>query len=159
MREHDRQRHQLLGLVRRVAEHHPLVAGPDAVERIVIPVLLLVRAVNSLRDVGRLVVDRDRDAAGVGVESVLAARVADLADLLAYEAGDVDIGRGRDLAADDDEPRGDEGLARNATVGVVGEDGVEDGVRDLIRDLVGMSLGDRLGGEGEAAAGHGGQAS
>ena len=30
VRQHDRQRHQLARLVRRVAEHHPLVAGADA---------------------------------------------------------------------------------------------------------------------------------
>ena len=79
----------------RVAEHHPLVAGADAVERIVVArvVLHLVRVVDALRDVGRLLVDRDDDAAGLGVEAVLGARVADLLDGLAHEARDVDVRR------------------------------------------------------------------
>ena len=34
VREHDRQRHQLRRLVRRVAEHHPLVARAEPVERV-----------------------------------------------------------------------------------------------------------------------------
>ena len=144
MREHDRHRHELLGLVRRVAEHHPLVARADEVERIGVAVLRLVRLVDALRDVGRLPVDRDDDAAGLEVEAVLGARVADLGDRLADDRANVDVGLGRDLAGDDDEAGGDQRLAGDAAVGVVGEDRVEDGVRDLIGDLVRMALGDRL---------------
>ena len=80
VREHDRERHELLGLGAGVAEHHPLVAGADLVERVVVAVLHLVRGVDALRDVRRLLVDRDHDAARVGVEAVLGAVVADLAD-------------------------------------------------------------------------------
>jgi hypothetical protein len=52
--EHDRQRHQFGRLARRVAEHHPLVARADAIERIVVArvVLNLVRGVHTLGDVG-----------------------------------------------------------------------------------------------------------
>ena len=39
VREHDRERHQLLGLGAGVAEHHPLVAGADLVERVGVAVL------------------------------------------------------------------------------------------------------------------------
>ena len=55
----------------RVAEHHPLVAGADAVERVVVGrvVLRLVGVVDALRDVGRLLVERDDDAAGVARRS------------------------------------------------------------------------------------------
>ena len=116
VREHDRQRHQLRRLVRRVAEHEALVAGADLVERIVVVglVLHLEGVVDSLRDVGRLLVERDDDAAGLGVEAVLRARVADRADPMAHEPGDVDVRVGRDLAGDDDEPGRDERLARDA---------------------------------------------
>ena len=91
MGEHDRQRHQLVGLVRRVAEHHPLVARADAVERVGVAVLGLERLVDALRDVGRLLVDRDDHAAGLGVEAVLRARVADLRDPVAHDGADVDV--------------------------------------------------------------------
>ena len=149
VREHDRQRHQLVGLVRRVAEHHPLVAGADLVERVLVAVLRLERRVDALRDVGRLLVERDDHAARVGVEAELRARVADLADALAHEARDVDVRLRRDLAGDDDEAGRDQRLAGDAAHRVVGEHGVEHGVRDLVGDLVRMALGDRLGREGE----------
>jgi len=159
VREHDRQRHQLVRLVRGVAEHHPLVARADAVERIFVAVLLLERGVDALRDVGRLLVDGDDDAARVGVEAELRARVADLRHLAAHEPRNVDVRIGRDLARDDDEAGGDERLAGDAAVHVLGENRVEDGVRDLVGDLVRVALGDRLGGEGEGAFWHGRQAS
>ena len=151
VRELDRQRHQLLGLVRGVAEHHPLVAGADPVDRVEVAVLHLERLVDALRDVGRLLVERHDHAARLGVEAVLGARVADVGDRLAHEPRDVDVRRRRDLAGDDDEARRDQRLAGDATLGVVGEDGVEDGVGDLVGDLVRVPLGDRLGAEAERA--------
>ena len=142
---------------RRVPEHHPLVAGADTVERVVVAgvVLRLVRGVDALGDVGRLLVDRDDHAAGLGVEAVLGAVVADLADLRAHEPRDVDVRLGRDLAGDDDEARRDERLAGDPPVRVLREHRVEDRVRDLVGHLVGMALGDGLRGEEERAVGHG----
>jgi len=114
-------------------------------------VLHLVGGVHPLRDVGRLLVDRDDDAAGSGVEAPLRVRVADLLELRARGARDVDVRLRRDLAGDDDEAGRDQRLTGDAAVGVVREDRVEDGVRDLIRDLVRVPLGDGLRREGEAS--------
>ena len=147
MREHDRERHELLGLGARVPEHHPLVARAEAVERIVVAALHLVGGLDAERDVRRLLVERHHDAAGVGVEAVLGAVVADPLDGLADEPRDLHVGLRRDLAGDDDEPGRHERLARNAPVRVVCQDCVEDRVRDLVRDLVRVTLGDRLGRE------------
>ena len=72
-------------------------------------------------------------------------------DDLAGELRDVDVGRRRDLAGDDAQPRGEQRLAGDAAVGILGEDRVEHGVADLVGHLVGMALGDALGGEGELA--------
>ena len=149
VRERDRQRHELVGLVRRVAEHHPLVAGARDVELVLVGRVgaRLVGLVDALRDVGRLLVDRVQHGARVGAEAEVGVGVADPADRLADDLLDVDVGRGRDLAGDDDEAGVDEGLAGDATRGVVAHDGVEDAVRDLVRDLVGVTLGDGLGRE------------
>ena len=159
VREHDRQRHQLRRLARRVAEHHSLVARAELVERVVVArvVLHLVRGVDALRDVRRLLVDRDDDTAGVRVEAPLRVRVADLRDPVANDPRDVDVGLGRDLAGDDDEAGRDQRLAGDAAVDVVGEHGVEHRVRDLVGDLVGMTLGDGLRGEEKLARSHGGE--
>ena len=155
VRDEDRHRHELVRLARRVAEHHPLVAGAEKVERVGISVLGLEGLVDALRDVGRLLVDRDDDAAGLVVEPVLRARVADLGDPLAHDRADVDVRVRRDLSRDDDEPGRDERLAGDATMRIVGEDRVENGVRDLIGDLVGVTLGHRLRRERERAGRHG----
>ena len=158
--EHDRERHQLRRLASRVAEHHPLVARAGLVERIVVGriVLGLVGGVDTLRDVGRLLVDRHDDAAGVRVEAPLRVRVADLRDLLAHERGDVHVRLGRDLAGDDDEAGRDQRLAGDPAGRVVGQHRVQHGVRDLIGDLVRMTLGDRLRGEEKVACRHARQA-
>ncbi len=118
VREHDRERHQLLGLAARVPEHHPLVACAQPVERVVVAgvVLHLVGRVDALRDVRRLLVDRDDYGARVRVEAEVGARVADVGDLLADELGDVDVDLGRDLAGDDHEARRDQRLAGDSAV-------------------------------------------
>ena len=88
--EHDRQRHPLRRLVAGVAEHHALVARALA-SRSAPRRLRLVAGVHALRDVGRLLVERDHDAAGVGVEAVLGVGVADVAHDGAHDGGDVDV--------------------------------------------------------------------
>ena len=151
VRERHRQRHQLRRLVARVADHEPLVAGTDAVERVVVARVLLhlERRVNPAGDIGRLLVERDDHGAGLGVEPVLRPRVADRRDPLAHQPRDVDVGARRDLARDDDEAGRHERLARDATDRVVGQHRVEHRVGDLVGDLVGVTLGDRLGRDGE----------
>ena len=149
VRERDRQRHQLRRLVGRVADHEPLVAGADPVEGSSSPGSCCTSKarVDAAGDVGRLLVERDDHGAGLGVEPVLGAGVADRRDPLAHEPRDVDVRAGRDLARDDHEPGRDERLAGDPPERIVGEHRVEHRVGDLVGDLVGMALGDRLGGE------------
>ena len=152
--EDDRERHQLGRLVARVAEHEALVAG--ALEVVGVGLLVpagLERVVDALGDVGRLLVERHRDAAGLAVEAVLRPVVADLADRAADDLGDVNVGRGRDLPGHHHLAGRDQRLAGDAAVGVVGEHRVEDAVRDLVGDLVRVALGDGLRGE-EMALSH-----
>ena len=147
------KRHQLLGLVAGVAEHHPLVAGAGDVELVLVGgvVARLICRVDALGDVGGLFVDRVDDRTGVAVEAVAGVVVADLAHGLAGDVLDVDVGVGGDLPGDDDQAGVDERLAGDAPVGVVCEHGVEHPVGDLVGDLVGVALRDRLGGEQELA--------
>ena len=114
--QRDRQRHELRRLVGRVAEHHPLVARAGDVECIVVGGVgaRLVGLVDALGDVGRLLVDRVDDRARVGAEAEVGVGVADLADRLAHDVLDVDVGRRRDLAGHDDEAGVHERLAGHA---------------------------------------------
>ena len=155
VREGDRQRHELLGLVGRVAEHHALISRPGEVELVLVGgvVACLVCRVDALSDVGGLLVDRVDDRAGVAVEAVGGVVVADAAHGLARDFLDVDVGVGRDLAGDDDQAGVHERLARDAAVGIVAQHRVEHSVGDLVGDLVGVTLGHRLGGEQELVIG------
>ena len=155
VRERDRQRHQLVGLVGGVAEHHALVAGARHVQLVLVGgiVARLIGGVDALGDVRRLLVDRVDHRAGVAVEAVRGVVVADPAHRLARDFLDVDVGVGRDLPRDDDQPGVDERLAGDAAVRVVGQDGVEHAVGDLVGDLVGVALRDGLGGEQELVVG------
>ena len=148
VRQRDRQRHQLGRLVAGVAEHQALVAGALPVELVDAPPSRgLVGVVDALGDVGRLGADGHRDAAGGAVEALVGGVVADLEDLLADRAGDVDVGLGRHLTGDVDLAGGDQRLDGDPALGVVLEHGVEDRVADLVGDLVRVAFGDGLGGE------------
>src|SRR6185436_1438565 len=106
VREHDRQRHQLFGFGTGEAEHQPLVAGAAGVD--------------AHRDVRRLAVNRGEHGAGLAVEAVLAAVVADLVDRGAYDLLEVDVGAGRDFAGDHREPGRDKRLTRDAAYWILG---------------------------------------
>ena len=143
VREHDRRRHQLGRLVAGVAEHQPLVAG--ALLGGLLPRGLL--RVDALRDVRRLLRDQQVDEHLVGVEHVVVVDVADFADGLTRDRLEVELGLGRDFAADHHDVRLDEGFAGDAAVLVTGETRVEDRVGNRVGDLVGMPLADRFRGE------------
>ena len=149
VRQPDRQRHEVGGVVAGVAEHHPLVAGALAVDDVLAAAAAaqLLALVDALGDVAALLVDRDDHTAGVAVEAVQRVVVADAVDDLASELGDVDVGAGRDLAGDDAQTGREQRLAGDTTVRILGEDRVEDRVADLIGHLVGMTLGDAFRGE------------
>ena len=66
---------------------------------------------------------------------------------VAHDLLDVDVAGGGDLAGDDDETGGEQGLDGDPAVRVLAQHLVEDGVADLVGDLVGVTLGHRLGGE------------
>ena len=91
----DRQRHQVGRLVAGEAEHHPLVAGALGVELVLAghAAAELLAGVDALGDVRALLVDRDDHAARRAVEAVEGVVVADRADRLPGELGDVDVGR------------------------------------------------------------------
>ncbi len=133
MREHDRQRHQFVGLRAGEPEHETLVAG--------------AARVHALRDVAGLLVNRGQDAARFGIESELGARVPDVSDRGPNHILVFDHRRGGDFAGDDREPGRHQRLAGDASGRVLGEDGVQNRIRNLVGDLVGMSFGHRLRGK------------
>ena len=122
MRERYGQRHQLLGLVAGVADHKPLVARSNGVDFVVGKLLRFLRLVHAERYVARLLIYRREHRAGVPVEAILRARVADFLDRLARDLRDVDVAV--------------RGLARDAAHRVRLKYRVENGVGYLICEFV-----------------------
>ena len=118
VRQRDRQRHQLGGVLDGVAEHQALIAGALGVQRVACALDAgLVGGVDALGDVGRLGADADVHAAGRPVEALLRRVVADLEDAIAHRVGDVGerfLRGGRDLADDVHLAGGDQRLDRHA---------------------------------------------
>jgi hypothetical protein len=142
VREHDRHRHQLGCLVARVAEHHALVARARRVERVgAAQVARVVRLVHPAGDVGRLAVQRGDHADRVAVEAEVAGVVADVADHLAGDGGEIEHRLGGDLPGQHHKPGGQQRLDRHPRLRVRGQRGVHDRVGDLVGHLVRVALG------------------
>ena len=139
MRQLNRHGHQFGRLVAGKTEHQALVAG--------------AACIHAHGDVGRLLLNGGDYAAGLGIEAVLRSRIANIADDVAGEVGEVNIGRGGNFTGDDDEAGGDERLAGYAALGVVRQYGVKDGVGNLVGYLVRVALGDRLRGKQKSFVG------
>ncbi len=135
--EADRERHQFLGFVASVTEHHTLVACTLLVVFLAIGGL----GVNALGDVRRLLVHSDEDGAALVVKSEFRVHVADALDGLACDLLEVDDCLGGDFTGNDDETGVHEGFACDAAVRILREAGVEDGVGNLVGDLVRVALG------------------
>ena len=133
MRQHDRQRHQLLGFVASVAEHQALVAR--------------AAGVHTHRDIRRLCLDHVQHAAGLGVEAHLGVGKADVGDDFARQLGHVQHRLGGDFARHDADAGGHQRLAGHAARGIAGQHGVQHRVGNLVRHLVRVAFGHRLGRE------------
>ncbi|KAI3487290.1 hypothetical protein L1887_48875 [Cichorium endivia] len=115
VREHEGHGHHLGGLVGGVAEHDTLVTGAVLLERAV---------VETLGNVGRLLLDGDEHVAGLVVEALLGRVVADLLDGVTDDLLVVDLGLGRDLTEDHDHTGLGGGLTGDLGVRVLLEAGV-----------------------------------
>ena len=130
-----RGRHKNIGFIRRVAEHEALVAGPLQLSRL---------SIDALCDIRGLLADRIENGTRRTVKAHARAVVADLEHGIAHDIFHIHPGRRRDFTRDDSHARLDHGLAGNARLRVLLNNGVEDCVGDLVGDLVGMTLGNRF---------------
>ena len=98
VRQRDRHRHKLLGLIARITEHHALIACADSEVSLRGTLLALKGVVNAECNVGGLLVDGGQDSAGVAVKAVLRAVVADLTNRVADNLRDIHIAGSGNLA-------------------------------------------------------------
>jgi len=85
-------------------------------------VVLEVSVVESLSDIGRLLLDGDKNVAGLVVESLLGGIVSDVLDGLSDDGLEVNLSLGGDLSEDHDHTEGEEGKkGRRENVSALGE--------------------------------------
>lgn len=128
---------ELRGLVGGVSEHDTLVTGTELLEGLLV--------VETLGDIGGLLLNGDEQVKGLVVEALGGVIVADVLDGVTDNLLVVELGLGGDLTEDHDHTGLGGGLASDLGEGVLSQAGVEDGIGDLIGDLVGVTLTDRLG--------------
>lgn len=121
---HERRQTYLIGSI---TEHDTLVTGT---------VVLQVTVVETLGDIGRLLLDGDQDVTGLVVETLFRVVVADLLDSVSDNGLEVDSSLGGDFTEDHDHTGLGGSLTSDLGVGVFSETGVQDGIGDLVTDLV-----------------------
>lgn len=112
----DGKRHVLFSLVGGIAEHDTLVTGTVVLKR---------TFVETLRNIGRLLFNGDKNVASLVVESLLGVIVTDLLDGLANDLLVVDLGLGGNLTKDHDHAGLGCRLASDLAAGVLSKAGVE----------------------------------
>ncbi|GER45448.1 translin-associated protein X [Striga asiatica] len=138
------QRHELWGFVSGVTEHVALISSTNFLR------LLGEMAMDSLSNVGGLLLDVDEDFAVVGIEADVWGNEADASASVSDDFFVVDLSFGCDLAEYHDHVCLGAGLARDLALRVLFEAGVEDGVRDLVTELVWVAFVHGFGGEEES---------
>jgi len=137
--------HKLLRLISGIAEHVTLITSANIVLRLV--------HVNTLSDIGGLLLDSNDDVAGLVVNTLLSIIIADLLESIADDLLVVDVGLGSDLTENHDHASLGAGLASNLGEGILSKDSIEDSIRDLISNLIRVTLVDTLRSEKEAILG------
>ena len=151
MGQADGQGHQLGCLVACIAEHDPLIAGANQIQRIA---SVVVGFIHTLSDVGRLLVKGNQDSTAVGIKATGASpAIANLLDHIANKVDEVHLRFGCHFACDHAKASVHNCFAGHTAGGILRQKGVEYGITDLIADLVGMPL--RHGFRGKNVSTHG----
>lgn len=135
--ELESEREELGSLIGSVAEHDTLVTGTEALKGLFV--------VQALGNVGRLLLNGDKQVEGLVVETLGRVIVTNVLDGVTDNLLVVKLGLGGDFTKDHNHASLGSGLASDLGEGILSQASVEDSIGDLIGDLVGMTLTDGLG--------------
>lgn len=130
--ELDGEGEELRSLVGGIAEHDTLVTSTELLESLLV--------VETLSNIGRLLLNGDENVAGLVVEALARVIVANVLDGLTDDLLVVESSLGGDLTEDHDHTSLGGSLASDLGERVLPEAGVENGIGDLVSDLVGVTL-------------------
>ena len=104
---------------------------------------MVVGLINTLGNVGRLLVEGDQHGGTASIEAAgPGAGIADPLDHTPHQAVEIHPCVGGDLAGDQAEPSVHYGFAGHPARGILGEHRVQNGVAHLVADLVGVPFRD-----------------
>lgn len=116
VRKDDRQRHVFFGLVGGISEHDTLITGTNRLKRTM---------VQSLSDIGGLLLNCDKDVASLVIESLVGTVVSDLFDGLSNDLLVIDLALGGNFTENHDHASFGSGLAGDLGEGVLLEACIE----------------------------------
>lgn len=122
--EEEGQGQELRGLIGGISEHDTLVTSTELLESLLV--------VETLSDIGRLLLDGNENVAGLVVEALVGGVVADVLDGTTDDLLVVEVGLGGDLTEDHDHTGLGGSLAGDLGERVLLEAGIEDGIGDLV---------------------------
>ena len=144
----NRQRHQSFGLVACVTKHHSLVASTLKIEVIASGASThFFTLVDTLCDVGRLCVERNKHATGLAIKTKIGIGVTNALDDFASSLSNINVSLGGDFTRDQTQASCHQSFASDTSMWVLREDRVEHRIRNLVGDLVGVTFGHALGSE------------
>ena len=146
MREPNRKRHEVVGLVACVTKHHSLVASTLTVQNIfaAFPLTNFFTGVDTLSNVGALCVEGNHDSACIAIETIESIVVANFIDHCTSNVGNRNVCICRNFTSNDAQARGEQCFTGNTSMGVFGQDGIEHGIGHLVCHFVGVTLGHAL---------------
>ena len=147
MGKRNRQRHKLGRFVAGKAEDETLVAGSDIEFIGHFAVFGFKAFIDAHGNIRRLAVDGMNDAAGIAIEAVFGAVIADLTHGIAHDLLNINISGCGDFAGNHHKAGGSKRFAGHARHRIGFEVCVENSVADGIADFIGMSFGHRFGGK------------
>ena len=124
----DRVGHELRRLAAGIAEHKSLVAGPLIELLVLLSLSRLERMVHTLRNVGRLLMQRGQHRAGVAIKAVLASRVTDFAHGVAHQLLVIDARRRGNLTHQDNQTGCGGSFARDTALRILCEQRIQNRV-------------------------------
>ena len=123
----DRERHIVIRLIGGVSEHHSLVAGSDGFDLAVghLVFLCFQRLVNAHGNIRGLLVQSDKNRAGICIKSHIAADITDLTDGVTHDLLIINICCRSDLTADNNKTSAGSCLTGNTAHGILRNDCVQ----------------------------------
>ena len=144
MCQRNRQRHIFRCFVSGITEHHALVTGAYFVF-IGLAFFCFQRFINAKRNIRRLFVNGNQNAAGIAVKAIFSAVITDIDNGFARDFRNINIAARRNFADNMNLPGCNYGFAGNTAMRVLCQNSIKHSIRNLIGNFIRMPFRNRFG--------------